>query len=84
MLDLWLPLAMGQRLVIARSAVMKDFNSVRDLISQHQVVGVTGVPSILQVSLAGSALYEAITLLHKCREQDLSTGGNCNISSTVL
>ena len=50
MLDLWLPLAMGQRIVIAPSAVMKDFTSVRDLISQHQVVGVTGVPSLLQVS----------------------------------
>ena len=51
MLDLWLPLAMGQRIVIAPSAVMKDFTGVRDLISQHQVVGVTGVPSLLQVSL---------------------------------
>ena len=49
MLDLWLPLAMGQRLVIAPSAVMKDFTSVRDLISQYQVVGITGVPSLLQV-----------------------------------
>jgi hypothetical protein len=48
-LDLWLPLAMGQRLIIAPTAMMKDFTCVRDLISQHQVVGLTGVPSILQV-----------------------------------
>lgn len=50
-LDIWLPLAMGQRVIIAPTSIMKDLARVRDLICQHWVVGLTGVPSLLQASL---------------------------------
>ena len=48
-LDLWVPLAMGARVVIAPAASMKDFAAVRDFISKHKVASFTGVPSALQV-----------------------------------
>ena len=49
-LDLWVPLAMGARVVIASADECKDMARVRSRISQHGVTAFTGVPSALQVS----------------------------------